>query len=74
MNGTNWTTFGTSGSAVGQFMNPSALVSIRRQDLCDGHRQQQLVRMDDMNGTNWTVMSASGPALVNSHSTSRRCV
>src|SRR2546426_5375472 len=61
MNGTNWTTFGTSGSAVGQFMNPSGISidSAGRIYVMDTGNNQ-LVRMDDMNGTNWTVMSGIG--------------
>src|SRR5260370_16156199 len=61
MNGRNWTSFGTSGSGVGQFMNPSSISvdSAGRIYVMDTGNNQ-LVRMDDLNGTNWTTLNAVG--------------
>src|SRR3989442_8518406 len=61
MNGTNWTSFGTYGSDIGQFNDPSS-VSI---DAAGGiyvmdTGNARLVRMDDMNGANWTTFSGIG--------------
>lgn len=61
MNGTNFTSFGTYGSGVGQFDLPGAISvdpsgHIWVLDSGNG----RLVRMDDMNGTNWTVVGAGG--------------
>src|SRR3989442_8542674 len=61
MNGTNWTSFGTYGSDIGQFNDPSS-VSI---DAAGGiyvmdTGNARLVRMDDMSGANWTTFSGTG--------------
>lgn len=61
MNGTNWTSFGTYGSDVGQFNDPQGIAvdSLGRIYVMDTNNAR-LVRMDDMNGTNWTVFNAVG--------------
>ena len=61
MNGTNWTSFGSYGSDVGQFKIPQS-ISVDPAGgiwvLDDGNGR--LVRMDDMNGTNWTTVGTAG--------------
>lgn len=61
MDGTNWTSFGTMGSGVGQFQQPRG-IAVDAQDriyVADANNGR-IVRMDDMNGTNWTEFSQSG--------------
>src|SRR5258706_16442447 len=61
MNAMNWTSFGTWGSDVGQFMNLSGISvdSAGRIYVMDTGNNR-LVRMDDMHGTNWTTMNGIG--------------
>src|SRR5579862_311961 len=61
MHGTNWTSFGTYGSDIGQFNDPQGIAvdSLGRIYVMDTNNSR-LVRIDDMNGTNWTVFNAVG--------------
>ncbi len=61
LTGTNWTTFGTSGSGIGQFKTPEgvALDAAGKIYVTDGGNNR-IVRMDDMNGTNWITLAGSG--------------
>ena len=66
MTGTNWTTFGTSGSGVNQF---SALWGVFVDSaghiyLTDAGTNARVVRIDDMNGTNWTTYGTFGAGAV----------
>src|SRR2546427_13165262 len=61
MNGTNCTSLGTYGSAVGQFSNPSGIsIDPAGRIYVMDTGNNQLVRMDDMNGTNLTTFSGIG--------------
>jgi len=61
MNGTNWTSFGTYGSDIGQFANPGGIsIDAAGRIYVMDTGNNRLVRMDDMNGTNWTVFSGLG--------------
>jgi hypothetical protein len=62
MNGTNWTSFGTVGSGVGQFASFGwvAVDASNRIYVADAGNRR-IVRMDDMNGTNWTALTQSPP-------------
>lgn len=72
--GAGWTTYGTSGSGVGQFSRPLglALDSTGRVYICDKNNGR-IIRMDDMSGTNWTsyATSVNGPVDVEIDTTGR---
>ena len=60
LNGTNWTTYGTYGSGVGQFTLPRSISVDPTGHIWVLDGGNGLVRMDDMNGTNWTVVGSAG--------------
>jgi streptogramin lyase len=61
MTGTNWTTYGTTGSGVGQLSNPFGITldSAGRIYVADS-TNNRIVRFDDMSGTNWTAYGTTG--------------
>ena len=65
MCGTNWTTLGATGTAVGDFGGEQdVFVDTNGQIYVADTFNNRIVRMDDMSGTNWTVLGttpARGP-------------
>jgi DNA-binding beta-propeller fold protein YncE len=61
MSGTNWTTYGTSGTGTGQFQEPGGIVvdSANKIYIADT-ANDRIVRIDDMSGTNWTTLGTWG--------------
>lgn len=56
MNGTNWVSYGSAGSGVGQFAGLSAIAVDRGNHIYAADTgNRRIVRMNDMNGTNWII-------------------
>jgi sugar lactone lactonase YvrE len=66
MNGTNWISFGSSGSLSNQFLSPAGIFvtstvgSNTSGIYVTDTGNSRIVRMDDMNGTNWIPFGSSG--------------
>jgi sugar lactone lactonase YvrE len=60
MCGTNWTTLGATGTAVGDFGGEQdVFVDTNGQIYVADTFNNRIVRMDDMSGTNWTVLGTT---------------
>ncbi len=60
MNGTNWTSLGSYGTGVGQFLSPQSISIDPTGHIWVLDGGQGLIRMDDMTGTNWTLVGSAG--------------
>lgn len=55
MTGTNWTTFGTTGTGINQFDEPNGLcIDSSGKIYIADTSNERIVRIDNITGTNWT--------------------
>jgi Abnormal spindle-like microcephaly-assoc'd, ASPM-SPD-2-Hydin/NHL repeat len=61
--GTNYTTFGSTGSGIGHFISPWGVSVYGGKIYIADSGNNRLVRMDDMKGTNWTTFGTKGAGI-----------
>ncbi len=61
MEGTGWTTYGSNGSGIGEFRQPSGVVvDSEGRIYIAGYENHRIVRMDNMDGDGWITYGSYG--------------